>query len=137
MLNRVKNISGKVLAVILLFTVITINFPTMLMCSSMKSSGYCKMQQRHSSCCPDKKPVSGKSLTSHCGDCPCVNVATPDDLFINNVNTKHTLSPDKNTFAVQPVIYPAQLFTNVNLLNDLPPPHAGCETFLFNLNLRI
>jgi len=136
MIQQIKNFTVKGLTVILVFSIVTINIPSLILCSTLQSSSYCQKSGHLVKCCLQKKNVQGQSLTTRC-DCPFVSVPQSDVLYFSHTSLHNLTFSQKFSYAAYSISSPAVFFNKINHSSDLPPPHPGCGTYLFNLSLRI
>lgn len=136
MLEKIRSISGKLVVLLLVFGVITLNAADYGHCSKMAASdGCCHVQNTVKSCCVKNVKVTfNERLTAHCG-CTMNEAPQNPDLYIDmgsNSSSRIDNAQQLNTYCNS-----ESNEINVSSKYYSPPPKTGGNTYLAINNLRI
>jgi hypothetical protein len=137
MTGFLRNITRKIFMFFTAFAVLTINIPSLLLCSNMiEGDDCCHLQKTVKSCCIKHLKITfAERITGNCG-CTIKGSQPASDMYID-LSTSH-LTIQKITKEFEPAenySFSAETFVRPQVY--LPPIRSVTDTYLTNLNLRI
>lgn len=137
MTEFLRNIASKVFIFIVAFAVLTINIPSLLLCSNMLvKNDCCHLQKTVKSCCVKHIKITfNERITGHCG-CSINGSQPASDMYIDLSTSHLTIQKITKDFELaENYSFSAETFVRPQVC--LPPIRSVTDTYLTNLNLRI